>query len=192
MKDLVARPHLLQSRPLVALLALLGVACSSPVANRDPVGETFPAVRGEALDGTEWRVPEDLAGRPAILLVGYVQRSQFDLDRWLLGIRQAGTPVPFLELPTIKGLAPRMFKGRIDDGMRSGIPAEDWRGVVTLWRDDARKVVELTGNERPANGRVMLIDAVGRIVWFADRGYSADQMIELDRLARELAALSDA
>ena len=36
-----------------------------------------------------------------------------------------------------------MFKGTIDDGMRGGIPIEDWRGVVTLWGDDAERVVEL-------------------------------------------------
>ncbi len=129
-----------------------------------------------------------MAGKPAILLVGFVQDSQFDIDRWLLGIVQAGTPVPFLELPTIKGLVPRVFKGKIDEGMRQGIPVEDWRGVVTLWSDDAGRVVELTGNERPNNARVLLLDAEGRIVWFADHGYSAREMVELDALARELLA----
>ena len=172
-----------------ATLAVLATGCSSsPIPNRDPVGEPFPEVAGEALDGKAWRIPQDLAGKPAILLVGFVQDSQFDIDRWLLGIVQAETPVPFLELPTIKGMAPRMFKGKIDEGMRRGIPAEDWRGVVTLWGDDARRVVALTGNELPNNARVVLIDAEGRVAWFADRGYSAGGMLDLDARARELLA----
>ncbi len=171
----------------LAWVALLALGCSStPIPNRDPVGESFPEVAGEALDGKQWDIPGDLAGRPAILLIGYVQDAQFDIDRWLLGISQLGTPVPFLELPAIKGLAPRMFQGTIDEGMREGIPIEDWRGVVTLWSDDAAEVVELTGTERPRNARVALLDGEGRIVWFADRGFSAGQMMELDATAREL------
>ena len=171
-----------------AVTALVSACSSSKIANRDPVGQPFPAVAGEALDGKAWKIPQDLAGKPAIVLVGFVQDSQFDIDRWLLGITQAETPVPFLELPTIKGLAPRMFKGTIDDGMRGGIPQEDWRGVITLWGDDAKRVVELTGNEQPNNARVLLLDAEGRIAWFADRGYSANGMVALDARARELLA----
>lgn len=172
---------------IVALASLLAIGCSpTPVPNRDPVGEPFPEIRGEALDGHQWRLPGDLAGRPAILLVGFVQDSQFDIDRWLLGITQIGTPVPFLELPTLPGLAPRMYKGTIDEGMRRGIPREDWRGVVTVWTEDADRVVRLTGNERPNNARVILLDAKGRIDWFTDRGFSASQMVELDAEARAL------
>ena len=175
----------------VAGTAILVAGCRpAPTPNRDPVGQPFPEVAGEALDGREWRLPADLAGKPAILLVGFVQDSQFDIDRWLLGITQAATPVAFLELPAIPGLAPRMFKGTIDEGMRKGIPNEDWRGVVTLWTDDAARVVELTGNELPRNARVVLLDGEGRVAWFADRGYSAAQMVELDAKARELLALA--
>lgn len=178
---------------ILALVALALVAfatgCSSTtIANRDPVGEAFPEVAGKALDDKQWLIPQDLAGKPAILLIGMVQDSQFDIDRWLLGIAQTETPVPFLELPTIKGLAPRMFKGKIDDGMRGGIPVEDWRGVITLWGDDAGRVVELTGNERPRSARVILLDAEGRVAWFADHGFSAGGMIDLDARARELLA----
>ena len=184
------RPALHHLRRLAVLgtgaLALLTAACSSTIPNRDPVGQAFPAVAGEALDGESWQIPGDLAGKPAILLIGFVQDSQFDIDRWLLGLVQSGTPVPFLELPTIPGLAPRMFKGRIDEGMRGGIPVDDWRGVITLWGDDARRVVELTGNERPNSARVLLLDAEGQVAWFADHGYSASEMVELDARAREL------
>lgn len=177
---------------VVCGLGLLAAGCSSaPVPNRDPVGEPFPEVSGEALDGTKWRIPQELVGNPAILLIGFVQDSQFDIDRWLLGIVQAETPVPFLELPTIPGLAPRMFKGSIDEGMRRGIPAEDWRGVVTLWRDDAGSIVEWTGNELPKNARVVLLDAEGRVAWFTDRGYSASGMVALDAGARELLATDE-
>lgn len=182
------RPSRIAAFALLTLVTLITGCSATTITNRDPVGEAFPEVVGKALDDKQWLIPQDLAGKPAILLIGTVQDSQFDIDRWLLGIAQTETPVPFLELPTIKGLAPRMFKGKIDNGMRNGIPAEDWRGVITLWGDDAGRVVELTGNERPGNARVILLDAEGRVAWFADRGFSANGMLALDARARELLA----
>ena len=82
-----------------------------------------------------------------------------------------------------------MFKGTIDAGMRQGIPNEDWQGVVTLWTADAARVVELTGNERPRNGRVIPLDAEGRVAWFTDRGFSASQRVDLGATARGLLAM---
>ncbi|MCU0725667.1 MAG: hypothetical protein MUE73_07750 [Planctomycetes bacterium] len=166
--------------PLV--LALTG-ACASTIPNRDPTGEVFPTVVGESLAGEEVRLPEALAGRKAVLLVGYVMETQFDLDRWLLGLAERQVPAQILEVPTIKGLLPGLFAGAIDSGMRSGIPSEDWPSVVTVY-GDAGRIVELTGNETPRNGRVFLLDERGRILWFHDRGYSARLILEVDRLVR--------
>ena len=169
---------------VVACLALC--ACSSSVPNRDPTGRPFPTVTGRSLAGEQLALPAAWAGAPAVVLVGYVQDAQFDLDRWLLGLLQLATPVARYELPTIPGLLPGLAAGWIDDGMRSGIPREDWGAVVTVY-DDADPIVALTGNERPRNGRVLLLDADGVVRWFHDRGFSAGKAVELDRLARELA-----
>ncbi len=166
---------------LVALLALAG-GCASTVPNRTPVGERFPSVRGESLDGKEYRLPEDLAGKKAVLLVGYVMETQFDLDRWLLGLAQAEVGVPVYEVPTIEGLLPGVFAGAIDSGMRSGIPSEDWAVVVTVYAD-AGDIVAFTGNDRPRNGRILLLDETGKVLWFHDRGYSARLALELKAMA---------
>jgi len=182
----MSRPSslLILAHGLALLLALLP-GCSSPVTNLDPVGQVLPDVVGESLQGEQVRFPTDLEG-PAILLVGYVQDAQFDLDRWILGLVQLGTPVAIYEVPTIDGLVPGMFAGSIDGGMRSGIPSEDWGAVVTLYDEDAARIVALTGNERPRNGRVLLLDGDGGIVWFQDRGYSAGLVSDLDAAARGL------
>lgn len=173
----------------LALGAALG-ACSSTIENRNPTGpepKPFPSVAGKALDGTALRIPEDLVGRPAVLLVGYTMNAQFDGDRWLVGLLQTKTPVRILELPTIEGMVPGVFSGMIDGGMRKGIPSEDWGGVVTLYGSDASRLVELTGNTNPRNMRVFLLDRDGRIVWFHDRGFSAGVLLQLDEKARTLA-----
>ena len=166
--------------------ALLLVACSSPVPNRSPVGEPFPAVEGEALDGTPMRLPDALSGEPAVLLIGYVQDAQFDIDRWLLGLLQAEVAVPIYEVPTIESLVATQLRGTIDDGMRSGIPEEDWSSVVTVY-GDAGEIVALTGNEQPRNARVVVLDPAGRVAWFHDEGYSARLALEVRERTEDLA-----
>lgn len=173
----------------MALFALLGCGHES-AATSDPehpvIGQRFPSVRGTGLDGTEWAIPEDLAGRPAILLIGYVMNAQFDIDRWLIGLTQIEIPVAVYELPTIEGLAPRLVAGQIDQGMRGGIPQEDWGSVITVY-SDAGRITDLLGRENPRNAQVTLIDSEGVIRWFHRRGFSAGVLMELDSAARELA-----
>ncbi|MEM7203389.1 MAG: hypothetical protein AAF628_24210 [Planctomycetota bacterium] len=175
---------------LVALALLaLGLsfipACSSTYPRRDPTGETFPTVRGESLAGDDVELPAIAAGQPLLLLIGYDQDAQFDIDRWLLGLTQAEVGVRMLELPTIPGMFPRMFSGTIDGGMRRGIPREDWGGVVTLYAD-AEPVAQFTGNADGLTGRVVLLDGEGRVRFFHDRGYSVGSLQRLSSTLHEL------
>lgn len=170
-------------RLLLLLLAVALTACSEPIPNRDPTGQAFPAVAGESLAGEPVELPAALEGQPAIVLVGYLQEAQFDIDRWLMGLIQAGVAIPILELPTIPALVPTLASDWIDDGMRSGIPEEDWAVVVTLYGSAASPVAELTGTENGRLARVILLDADGRVAWFHDRGYSATRALELAELA---------
>lgn len=165
------------SASYLALLALLPAACTSTLPNRDPSGEVFPTVTGESLDGETVTLPDALAGQPAVLLVGYRQETQFDIDRWLLGFAQAGLAAPILELPTIPSLGASLASGFIDDGMRAGIPKEDWGVVVTLYGGAAKPVAELTGTENGNNARVIVLAPDGTIAWFHDRGYGTSQVL---------------
>ena len=168
----------MNSKILLAFALATLTSCASTVSRRDPTGETFPRVQGSSLAGTTYTIPDDFAGSPVVLLLGFVMNAQFDIDRWLLGLAQAGLEVRVHEVPTIEGLVPGMFAGTIDAGMRSGIPQEDWGSVITVY-GDADKIVALTGNEAPRNGRVLLLDAAGKIVFFHDRGYSAGSLLRL-------------
>jgi hypothetical protein len=166
------------------LVALQLGACKSTVPNSDPTGRPFPSVVGRSLEGEEVRLPEACEGGPAVLLLGYVQKAQFDADRWLYGLLQADLGTAVYEVPTIPGLFPRALAGTIDSGMRSGIPSEDWGSVVTVYGSAAEELVAFTGNENPRNIRVLLLDAEGRVIWFHDRGFSAGVLIDLEQRAR--------
>jgi hypothetical protein len=162
----------------LVLAAALTTACSAKYENKSPVGAVFPAVEGTSLAGKDYRIPADMKGEPTVFLIGYVQRAQFDIDRWLIGLDMREVAAPVYELPTIRGMAPRAFKSRIDAGMRRGIPKELWKAVVTIYKDGDR-VQRFTGNINPGNARVVLVDGEGKIRYFHDRGFSVSALKEL-------------
>lgn len=177
-------------RPLFVVLALLAIAvsvasCGTTYPRRDPTGEPFPAVRGSALDGAEVALPDVGKGAPLLLLIGYQQNTQFDLDRWLLGLSEAGVKVRAFEVPTLPGLMPGLASGFIDGGMRRGIPKEDWGGVVTVY-GDAKAIAQFTGNDDGLPGRIVLLDRDGKVAWFHDRGYSVGALRALQQKLAEL------
>lgn len=171
---------------ILTLLALSLNACtSSTIPRRDPTGEVFPSILVTPLDGGTKAFPEIYKGEPVLVLVGYQQRSQFDIDRWLIGITQVDLPVKFVELPTIAGMVPSLIGDLIDSGMRSGIPSELWGGVMTVY-DDAELVQQFTGTENGLPSRVMLLDPDGRVLYFHDRGFSPLELKKLQVLLLSL------
>lgn len=162
---------------VIIVLSLLA-GCSDPVPNRNPLGENFPSVVGESLEKERVDLPKDLAGAPAVLLIGYAQEAQFDIDRWLMGFIQLELDARILELPTIPGLVPTVASRWIDDGMRSGIPKEDWGVVVTLYGAAARPIAEFTGTTEGQRARIIVLDADGKVAWFDDNGYSVRKAME--------------
>jgi hypothetical protein len=163
---------------LVACAVVLLSACTSQYPNQQVTGKQFPSISGESLEKNMVIIPSDFKADKTLILIGYKQDSQFDIDRWLIGLDMAGITLPTYELPTIAGMAPRMFSSFIDSGMRKGIPKELWGGVITIY-NDGEAVQKFTGNQRPNNSRVVLIDSNGKILYFYDRGFSVDALNKL-------------
>jgi hypothetical protein len=167
---------------LLLFVLILTTSCSkSVVVSGVTPGAIFPSVSGESLEKKTVKIPEDFEGSPVVLLVGYLQKAQFDIDRWILGLLQLETKVKFVEVPTIAGMMPEMVQGFINNGMRKGIPESDWKSVVTIF-GDAEKIVATLGNERPTNAYVVLLDSKGAIIKVFNNGYSASNVKELHDL----------
>ncbi|MBA6342970.1 hypothetical protein H4J59_18440 [Colwellia sp. MB02u-10] len=160
----------------LALLLLTG--CSTQYPNKNITGQIFPTVVGQTLEKKSLTIPNDFTDDLTLLLIGYVQNSQFDIDRWLIALDVTDTRVKFYEVPTIQGLFPQMFSTFIDNGMRSGIPKPLWQGVVTIY-DDGEQVQAFTGNENISNARVVLLNNKGEILYFYDQGFAVEALNEI-------------
>lgn len=166
---------------LIAVLFLLA-GCSQIVVAPASINESlFPKVSGTSLTGTQLSIPDHFAGKPTVLLIGYVQKAQFDIDRWILGLLQADVKVEIAELPTIAGMMPQMVQSFINNGMRRGIPQTDWASVITVY-EDADKIVKALGNEKPQNAQVVVLNSKGAIKWFSNEGYSAAKVLQIKKL----------
>ncbi|NVJ60510.1 MAG: hypothetical protein HWE27_08970 [Gammaproteobacteria bacterium] len=162
----------------LGLVTLILSGCMTNYPNQDIIGKTFPSVVGESLEKEQVVLPEKFNEQRSVLLIGYVQNSQFDIDRWLIGLDMTNTSVPVYELPTIAGMFPQFFETQINNGMRKGIPKELWKGVITIY-EDGETVQAFTGNQNPNNARAIVIDDSGTILFFHDRGFSVDALKQL-------------
>jgi hypothetical protein len=138
-----------------------------------PLGRRFPEVAGQALSHDRVRLPGDLAGAPAVLLVAYERRTQDDIDRWSSFLEREVPGLATYEIPTIPSLVWRPLAGWIDAGMRGGVPRELWARVVTLY-EDGGKVRAFLGDRRGGRAHVTLLDSVGVVRWFTADGFSED------------------
>ncbi|MGS2719828.1 hypothetical protein [Paraglaciecola aestuariivivens] len=165
---------------LLTLLIVLGlVSCATyDYPGEVEVGKTIINFQGESLAGEKVQIPSAFSGQNTLLLFGYKQDSQFDIDRWLIALDMTQTQVPTYEIPTIQGMFPRMFSPIIDNGMRKGIPKALWQGVITVY-GDGEAVQRFTGNLNPNNARVILLDKNGRIAYFYDQGFSVEALNDL-------------
>ncbi|MFQ3267084.1 MAG: hypothetical protein ACI8SC_000153 [Colwellia sp.] len=163
---------------LLCVFMTLIAACSTNHPNQDITGKKFPSISGQTLEKNSMNMPADFEEDFTLLLIGYKQNSQFDIDRWLIALDMTKTKISAYELPTIQGLFPRMFSTVIDNGMRAGIPKQLWKGVVTVY-EDGDKVQAFTGNENPNNARVVLLGKNGLILYFYDDGFSVAALNQL-------------
>lgn len=153
-----------------------------------PLGKKLPSVAGNSLAGGEVRFPEDLAGRPAVLLVAYRRGTQPDVDRWMAFVGKEAPGVALFEVPTIPNPVWRPVSGWIDSGMRGGVPRVKWGAVVTLY-GDAPLLRDFLGDRGGYTTHVVLLDREGRVAWFDAGGFTEESA---RALAGAIRALGDA
>mgnify|MGYP000044153456 CR=1 FL=1 len=168
-------------RLFLLMITLVLSGCSTTYTNKNVQGMVVPTMTGETLTQKTVTLPSVFDSPLSLLLVGYKQDSQFDIDRWLIALDMTETNITAYEIPAIQGMFPRMFSTLINNGMRAGIPKELWGGVITLYAD-GDQLQQFTGNEQPNNARVLLINNQGEILYFYDRGFAVNALNEVRNL----------
>lgn len=164
----------------LVLTIKLAMSCAGPIKNTNPIGLVFPSITGISLSGQSLSIPIEKEG-DQILLIGYKQNTQFDIDRWLIGLEMTGVKIKVLEVPVLGPWFPKFLRKKIDNGMKNGIPSKLWKSVVTVY-DDADVMKKFLGTTNPNNARVLLINTKNEIIAFYDDGFSAGSLMELIKL----------
>ena len=155
------------------------VGCATPVANKNTVGQKFPIVKANYLSGESVTLPNvgaiEREVERVIILVGYVQKSQFDVDRWTIGLTETNVTLPIVEIAVINQWLPEVFAKKLDQSMRDGIPKNLWKSVITVY-DEAQKVRDFLGTTNPLNARAVVIDSDGTVLFQHDTGFSAEAL----------------
>lgn len=167
---------------LILFLLSLVVSCSSrKIQNKSVVGELFPEINGISLFGDRINLPASDMKDPQIFLIGYKQKSQFDIDRWLIGFEMTGVKVLIYELPVLDSWFPTFLRKKIDGGMKKGIPKGLWKNVVTVY-DDADIIKNFLGTENPNNARVLLVGNNKKVLAQFDDGFSSGSLVKILKL----------
>ena len=134
--------------------------------------ERLPPLRGEYLSGRKAVLPEDAAGKVALLALGFSYDSRFAVEAWVKSFRGefSGNPeVTFYEIPMIGGMA-RLGKWFIDGGMRRGTPKADHEHVITVY-GDAGGWKERVGYKSADAAYLVLLDKSGAVQWRHSGGF---------------------
>src|SRR3954462_13334678 len=155
------------------------------------VGDPLPRLTGHLLTGSEAVLPQALAGKVALIAMGFTYKSRFPVEAWADWYRatiDSTTAVTFLEVPMIGGAA-TLGRWFIDRGMRKGTPAELHDNVITVYGgtgDWKQRLLYSPAHEDDAY--LIVVDRNGVVRWLH---HGAFDQARADDLARLLASLAE-
>ena len=145
------------------LAALLAISAGHSLALQRGV----PQMTAADLNGKALKLPDDMAGEPAMWAVAFDRAHQSQVDRLFALFQEVKAAKPglvFWEVPVITnpGAIGRWF---IDNGMRSGIPSKETRArVVTLYVADRESWLKQMGVGGVAETYVVMVGRTGEIL----------------------------
>ena len=125
----------------------------------------FPAVTGEALDGTPFSAPRDFAGMRTVALIGFALEHRPELETW----------VPYLDVLVRRGgVRARLFAGLgvpklvrkgIVAAMKAAVTAPELRAATIPLFVDVDAFSRALGIGDRAHLTILLVEPDARIVW---------------------------
>ncbi len=143
--------------------ALVGIALA---LGQISAGMPLPELKGDYLTKEDARLPEDAAGKVALLALGFTYESRHPVEEWSKRFRERfadAENVTFYEVPMMGGMA-KLARPFIDMGMRKGTPERYHRNVITVYGGVKpwKKLVSYEGGD---DAYLLLLDSEGNIAW---------------------------
>jgi hypothetical protein len=174
----------------VVVLLAVGMAPSGipmkSAADEVKPGARLPGVTGKDLNGKAWKAPADFPGSRTLLILGYEEAQQKDIDTWTagLGLTQRENKLPWVEMPVIDepGVIMRWI---IDTGMQRGIPDKEVRSHVWTVYTNRSEFLKSCGIESVNVIHVLVVTREGEVLALESGGYA-------EQAGRRLLAVIDA
>ncbi len=126
----------------------------------------FPAVRGEALDGTPFVSPRDLAGVRTVALVGFALDHRAELETWVPYLDTLVRAQPDVHARLFIGLnVPKFVRAGIVVAMRAAVSAPELRASTIPLFVDVEAFARSLGISDREHLTLLLVEADGRITW---------------------------
>ena len=151
------------------------------------IGTEFAKIPSETLAGTTIILPDDARGKITLITIAFEHGTQQQLDSWMTPFSEAfgrSSDFTFFEIPMLTADV-KPFAFRIDSGMRSGIPEEKHKNVMTYYGDYA-EYMSLLHIDDVTLGYAFLLDREGIIRWHGEGFASRDMRREMIKRARAL------
>jgi hypothetical protein len=142
----------------------------------------MPSSTGKDLNGTPWVVPEGLPGNETLILIGFDEPQQADIDTWTeeLGLSSPSNHIPWIEMPLINN--PGMFmRWFINTGMKGGIPSKEVRSHVWTAYTDKKAFMQSCGMPSEEVVYALVVNRKGKILAMEQGDFSKTAAARLMR-----------
>ena len=139
------------------------------------------------LTGATLQLPSALAGKAAVLVVGFSRKSGDQTARWVKRLAEDATVSSAVAIYSVAILqeVPGLFRGLVVNGIRNETPRSFWSySFVAFSKEAVWK--SLVGFERPDDAYLLLIDTQGRELW---RGHGEVTSLLYDELSSNVAEI---
>jgi hypothetical protein len=125
---------------VLIVLMLLGTPLVSASAPRLASGTDLPPLGGTTLSGEALALPHDTRGHPAMLIIGFSKAASMVTRPWLdgcraLAVKSSGASVNCYDIRMVEEV-PRVFRGAMERGMRSGLPVGLQRQTLLVYSEN--------------------------------------------------------
>lgn len=132
----------------------------------------FPAVAGEALDGSPFSAPRDLAGSRTVALFGFALEHRTELESWvpfLDPLARAGAVRVRLFVPL--GV-PKLLRGSVVGAMKAGVTQPELRASTIPLFVDVDAFCAALGIVDRKHLSMLLVEPDGSVSWRGDGSFS--------------------